>query len=589
MTDQGPNSVFINDAEIDISHAVEIAPRIWWVGHVQKNDPFQCHVYLIEQGDQSVLIDPGSVLTIENTLAKIEEVIPFTSIRYFICQHQDPDIIGAMPELEKLIRRNDAMMVTHWRTKMIVKHYGIQLPYYLIDENEWHLALEDRTLQFCFTPYAHFPGAFTTFDAKSQIMFSSDIFGGLTDEFSLVAKDEGYLECMKPFHQHYMPSNDIMQFVLTEIEKFPMKMIAPQHGSIIPEHLINFMIDGLKSLDCGLYLLLSGTTDFRQLAAFNDTLKKITHTMTMYRDFKQIAVHLLEIVRSEVAVESLEFFVRDLDEKILLLSEKNQFRGKHVEPPEMVRARFDGCGSDNGGEACNEIIENEAGRMLLVPLLLPEKVVVEAVVLMHLETGEIDQERLERIVDQMRVPLQVAIEREMVYRDMDHERDRIYQRAIRDPLTGLYTRIYMADFVQKLIEQHERTGEQSLAALMLDIDHFKSVNDTYGHNQGDIVLKRVAECVIEHCRAADIPVRLGGEEFIVFSQNSNIDELCQFAERIREAIEAMVWDEPMQDRKLTASFGTACRQTGENLTEFIERVDAALYRAKESGRNRVCS
>jgi len=577
---------------VDVNHAVRIAPRVWWVGHVQENDPFQCHVYLIEQGDQSVLIDPGSTLTFANTLTKIEEVIPFASIKYFICQHQDPDITGAMPMVEELITRDDAVLVTHWRTKMIVKHYGMNLPYWLIEEHDWKLPLEDRTLEFCFTPYAHFPGAFTTFDPASRIMFSSDIFGGLTDEFSLFAKDESYLESMKPFHQHYMPSNDILQYVLNEMEKYPMRMIAPQHGSIIPGHLIRFMIDGLKSLDCGLYLLLRGTTDFKKLAAFNETLKNITKAMTIYRDFKQIALHLLGIVRSEVEADSLDFYVRDVDDAILYLSGSNQYRGIRSTQPDFVRRCFE---EDYDVESSSEFtvveVENAAGRSiptLVLPLYLPEKGSVQAVILMTLPGRQYDHERLERIVEQMRLPLQVAIEREMIYRDMDRERDNIYQRAIRDPLTGLFTRIYMADFVQKILDQQDRRREETISAIMLDIDRFKSINDTYGHNQGDIVLKRVAGCVLDHCRSADIPVRMGGEEFIIFAQNSDIEGSRIFAERLRTMVESLAWETPMQERRVTASLGVAHRRNDESLTDFIERVDAALYRAKEGGRNRVC-
>ncbi|MBL8250432.1 MAG: diguanylate cyclase, partial [Candidatus Competibacter sp.] len=128
----------------DTDHAVEIADRIWWVGHRLKNDVFQCHVYLIEQGDQSVLLDPGSVLTFRQTLRKIEEVTPFSNIRYFVCHHQDPDITGALPLIDQLIDREDAVLVTHWRAQMLIKHYGIRLPFWLVDANEWKLALPDR-------------------------------------------------------------------------------------------------------------------------------------------------------------------------------------------------------------------------------------------------------------------------------------------------------------------------------------------------------------------------------------------------------------------------------------------------------------
>jgi flavorubredoxin len=108
----------------DLGHAVPLGDRVWWVGHHQQDDVFQCHVYLIEQEDQSVLLDPGSNLTFGRTLAKIEEIIPFSSIRYFVCHHQDPDIAAALPAVDSMVRRPDAVLVTHWRAQMLLKHYG---------------------------------------------------------------------------------------------------------------------------------------------------------------------------------------------------------------------------------------------------------------------------------------------------------------------------------------------------------------------------------------------------------------------------------------------------------------------------------
>lgn len=86
----------------DLEHAVEIAPRVWWVSHYIPADPFQCHVYLLEQGDQSVLVDPGPLLTFDITRREIEEVTPFGNVRYFVCQHPDPDITAALPVIDRL-------------------------------------------------------------------------------------------------------------------------------------------------------------------------------------------------------------------------------------------------------------------------------------------------------------------------------------------------------------------------------------------------------------------------------------------------------------------------------------------------------
>jgi len=121
--------------DIDTQHAVEIANRVWWVGHYLPGDKFQCHVYLIENGNESVLIDPGSQLTFDGTLRKIEEVMPFSQIRYFICHHQDPDIAGAMSLVEQKIEREDCLLITHWRVAALLKHYALITPFWLIEEN----------------------------------------------------------------------------------------------------------------------------------------------------------------------------------------------------------------------------------------------------------------------------------------------------------------------------------------------------------------------------------------------------------------------------------------------------------------------
>jgi len=219
--------------ELDYSKPIEIAEDIYWVGYKIPNDPFQCHVYLIKNGDESVLIDPGSMITFPVTMEKITRITPLSNIKYIVCHHQDPDITGCISTLEKLIPRKDKFIVTHWRAQALLKHYQWETPFYLIEKNKWRLLLKNgRVLDFIFTPYAHFPGAFCTFDRKTKTLFSSDIFGGFTEEFSLFAKDENYFSSIKAFHEHYMPSKEILLNALIEIEKKDPEIIAPQHGSI---------------------------------------------------------------------------------------------------------------------------------------------------------------------------------------------------------------------------------------------------------------------------------------------------------------------------------------------------------------------
>ena len=578
----------------DTRHAVQVADRVWWVGHEQENDIFQCHVYLIEQGDQSVLLDPGSVLTFRHTLRKIEEVVPFSHIRYFVCHHQDPDITGALPLIDQIVSRDDAVLVTHWRTQMLIKHYGLRLPFWLVEGHDWQLPLLDRTVNFVFTPYAHFPGAICTFDPVSRVLFSSDIFGGLTPEFALVAQDESYFEALRPFHEHYMPSRDILGYALRAIERYPIRLIAPQHGSIIPEHLVASMIDKLKTLDCGLYLIARGDTDIQKLSQLNQTLRDITRAMLIYRDFSDIAGSLLDITRRVLPAESLEFYARIEDQRVLHLSPESRYRGIEAEPPAPIARILDldrkQWGEWNIAGNVGFVLTHHANEAptLTLPLFSPDKGTAQAVAMVKLAESVTANEELRQIIEQMSVPLQVAVEREVIYRQLDMERQRIYERSIRDPLTGLFTRIYMQEVVQRLFDIQDRSPGNWLAVLMLDIDHFKPINDHYGHNQGDVVLRRVAAEVLDAVRGSDIAVRLGGEEFAIFVVGDAVSRITPFAERLRARIAVIRFEGPMAERNVTVSIGVAVRQPRETLLDLIQRADTALYEAKNGGRNRVC-
>jgi diguanylate cyclase (GGDEF)-like protein len=124
---------------------------------------------------------------------------------------------------------------------------------------------------------------------------------------------------------------------------------------------------------------------------------------------------------------------------------------------------------------------------------------------------------------------------------------------------------------------------------MLDVDHFKPINDTFGHNLGDVVLQRVAAELMDNTRSSDIPVRLGGEEFIVFAVGETAKRIGEFAERLRTRIAAIKFSAPLENWPVTISIGFAVRKPKEPLWDFIQRLDHALYEAKQSGRNQVCA
>ncbi len=232
----------------------EIAHNIFWVGMHLENDPFQCHPYFIYNGDESILIDPGSMLEFDETIKKVRSIADIRSIKYIVLHHQDPDLAAAVPEIEKLIDRDDLQIVTHSRMSVLIKHYLVTSSYYEIDKHDnMLLTSSGLKLQFLTTPYCHSPGAFVSYEPKTKTLFSGDIFGGIEESWEFYA-DESYFDKAKQFHQEYMPSRDIFNYALKKIETLDINLIAPQHGSIIKKKYIKDLIKDMKNLDCGLYI-----------------------------------------------------------------------------------------------------------------------------------------------------------------------------------------------------------------------------------------------------------------------------------------------------------------------------------------------
>jgi two-component system cell cycle response regulator len=159
--------------------------------------------------------------------------------------------------------------------------------------------------------------------------------------------------------------------------------------------------------------------------------------------------------------------------------------------------------------------------------------------------------------------------------------------AVIDPLTGLNNRRYMMGQLDALFERLA-PGIEPVALLMLDIDHFKHVNDTWGHVLGDEVLREVAVRLAASVRAIDLPCRYGGEEFVVVMPGTRLSDAARVAERIREEISGKVFVSGDQEIPVSVSVGVSASDGAEDRPEsLLRRADEALYEAKSAGRNRV--
>jgi len=166
---------------------------------------------------------------------------------------------------------------------------------------------------------------------------------------------------------------------------------------------------------------------------------------------------------------------------------------------------------------------------------------------------------------------------------LESEKQKYEALASVDPLTGLYNRSKFYDlFLSAYKLQQQR--ESAMSLMMLDIDHFKRINDTFGHNIGDKVLVGIATILRNELRNIDIICRWGGEEFVVLLPTATLDNAQKIAQKIRLAIQK---SKIIEEYTITASFGLTAIGKGDTLEGAVERADQALYRSKESGRNQV--
>ncbi|MHC8340238.1 GGDEF domain-containing protein [Pseudomonas sp. HLT2-19-2] len=189
--------------------------------------------------------------------------------------------------------------------------------------------------------------------------------------------------------------------------------------------------------------------------------------------------------------------------------------------------------------------------------------------------SEQEQGNLESLLSALMYPMRNAL----LYRAAT-------QSALRDPLTDTGNRIAMDQTLQREIEMARR-HLQPLSLLMLDIDHFKHINDNHGHSAGDDVLKAVAASIKSQLRNVDMVFRFGGEEFLILLSNTNREAAALVGERLRFAAQAEDYAADGNRVELTVSLGCSTLMPGESADSLLRRADSALYVAKREGRNRL--
>ncbi len=552
-----------------LTDPVEIAPRVWWVSEVLDGVEFQCHVYLIEQGEQSVIIDPGSALVAGAVLENVEEVVGLRNVRWLVCSTAEADVVGSLSALEAAGLHPEVHIVTSWHNQLSLTSTGLTLPVRLAESEDARLVLQDRTLRFIWLPYVPSVGAFASFDEASGTLFSSSLFGGQSSGESLVADSLDYYKAIKPYHQHYVPGRDVLSHALRQVRGLPVRLVAPHRGQLVRGELFEGLVARLERLEVGLATLRGIDDNLRFVLGANRIISRVADALVHEQSFADVVAYLEELARRTTGAIGLELWA-GTPGALLRFDASDGFAGRLEEPPGAVRAVL-------AGET------PESGEWVMVPILTPEISRIEGVVILRYpQPVELDPAILD-VVRQLIGLVGVGLEREVLRRSTHLEMENWRERAVLDTLTGLRNRASLIEAARSMLEGDDLGAEPHVAALMIDIDYFKVVNDTYGHVIGDRVLTSVAQAIVDSVRPSDFVFRYGGEEFLVLM--SAVDETTarRAAERIRARVAVAVED----GLAVSVSVGVAHRSPGEGVEALVERADRALYVAKENGRDRV--
>ncbi len=239
----------------DYDNAVPITREIYWVGFYDHESALHCNPYLLIDDRDVVIFDPGSIPHFPIVMRKVIDLVNPRDISVIVASHQDPDVCGNLAVMEDVIGRTDLQIAAHGGTVRLLRHYGLNSEFHILDKNDYQLTLQSgRVLEFIHAPFLHAPGAVMTYDRKSKTLFSGDIFGALSHKWSLIAGDN-FLEPMAEFHRIYMPGKKQLATCMKNLDKYDIQTICPQHGSVLEGEKVTDAVAFLKNLPCGLDLV----------------------------------------------------------------------------------------------------------------------------------------------------------------------------------------------------------------------------------------------------------------------------------------------------------------------------------------------
>lgn len=521
----------------------QIVKNIFHIGDTTTANGLDCNPYILIDGEEAVLFDPGSRLDFEHVLDNIQTLTSLSSIKYIVLHHEDPDFCSAVPLLEKA--GINAEIVTSWRTMTLVQYYDIRSPYYLLEEHGHRLSLKSgRILEFIPTPYLHFAGAFATYDSMTETLFSSDLFGAFSYNHTLYA-DEQYLEKMLTFHEHYMPSNSVLRPVMDILLGYRISQILPQHGAVINRDVESY-IHALRTLECGTLLtpikknlLASGG----YITIFNDVLKRY------------------ESLYEKEAVQKL---FAEMPE--LIMDKSGRITDYFGEPEMIWNALFEMVKSQKGMLWLTVIEPFVRGIVATYDIPMPE------IMSSALEKAETENKRL--------------VEQNQSLEQTIHN---VNERLTKCSITGLYNEVFFKSLLMEELENEDWRDVGVFASV--GIDNFSNYNLRFGSEEAGIALNNMAY-LLKEIFGGNTVYKLDSADFGLYIKGYDRIEAVDLLEKGRLTISKSEIFLGSLTISIGAVFPSELQYDSASYDlaalRYMELAGLRLAKAKQMGKNCVC-
>lgn len=539
---------------LDMSKPIELAENIFWVGVYDQSQILQCHSYLIVDGDEAVLIDPGSIVLFEQIFEKIIKIVPIEKIRYIVTGHQDPDVCFNIPLFER--EGFVGEVVTHWRTSVLIHSYGIESKYYPVDQNQYRLKLASgRTLEFIHTPYLHFPGAIMTYDPESKILFSSDLFGAISYNWSFWA-DDRYIDSMEAFHEHYMPGHEVLSPIMELLLNLEISMIAPQHGSLIRAQIKDSIL-ALRDLECG-FFLNPIKKELVEIGSYTGLCNRVLNRYYALFDPAEVRDVFAD---SDITID---------EKSSLIVDFKSTGHG-------LWDGFFDLIYSKKGISWIT-VVEPLVARLskeydVDLPKIYGSSLMVVEGRFQKLEDDNIQLKELNERLEENLVEAE--------------------ENLNRCPVTHLYNQAFFLEYLKTDVHSALESGTDA-AVIMIELDRLPEMVLEFGEAVWAELLRNTAYLIDENKDDLSVVFRIdGGPRFALYIPGADHEYAVELAEKLRTAVS----DSEIFIQKTTSSLGVS------NLNEFRDSpLDEAeltlafalvarqrMIAAKNRGMNNVCS